>query len=116
MMTVNLVGPSCTSSQFSLAAGPALTRLAPILLPWPALECTCCLQRLARPSIIPTVAAVSEPSPGCTLIELDTVHVLRANRVWFAPITWLLPDESVSHVHMKIGVNGSLESGKVSSL
>lgn len=81
----------------------------------------CCLQNLcaalqyiAQPNIVPIAAIVSEPSPGCNLIELDTVYVLAFNKYWFAPITWLLPDESVSNVHMKIGVDGSLESGKVS--
>lgn len=77
-----------------------------------ATECHC-LQKLARPRIVPIVAAVSAPSPGCVLIELDTLYVLQPNRPWFAPITWLLPDKSVSQVHMKIGVNGGLEGGKV---
>ena len=72
-----------------------------------------CLQKLARPRIVPIVAAVSAPSLGCVLMELDTLYVLQPNRPWFAPITWLLPDESVSQVHMKIGVNGGLEGGKV---
>lgn len=45
--------------------------------------------------------------------QLGPVFLCPQYKPWFAPITWLLPDEAVSQVHMKIGVNGSLESGKV---
>lgn len=34
-------------------------------------------------------------------------------RPWFAPITWLLPDHVAKNVHLKIGVRGGLENGKV---
>lgn len=73
----------------------------------------CVLQYFAHLRIIPVVAAISEPTPGCTLIELDAVAVSFPQRPWFAPITWLLPDHVAKNVHLKIGVNGSLENGKV---
>lgn len=60
--------------------------------------------------------SVSQPpdAPGCHLIELEGVYVLKPHKPWFLPITWLLPDEVPNNLHMKIGVNGSLETGKVS--
>jgi hypothetical protein len=70
----------------------------------PCTALPCLPQHIARPQLVPIVAAVSEPFPGGTLIELDAVYVLRHNKPWFAPVTWLLPDESASNVHMKIGV------------
>jgi hypothetical protein len=71
------------------------------------------VQYFAHLRIIPVVAAISEPTPGCTLIELDAVAVSFPHRPWVAPITWLLPDHVAKNVHLKIGVNGSLENGKV---
>lgn len=71
------------------------------------------LQYFAHLRIIPVVAAISEPTPGCTLIELDAVAVSFPHRPWLLPITWLLPDHVAKNVHLKIGVNGSLENGKV---
>ena len=62
---------------------------------------------------MPVSAVLSEPSPGCHLIELDAVAVSSPHRPWFAPITWLLPAEIAKNVHLKIGVNGTLENGKV---
>ena len=63
----------------------------------------CLPQHIARPRLVPIVAAVSEPSPGATLIELDAVYVLTGATIpGLAPITWLLPGESASNVHMKI--------------
>jgi hypothetical protein len=59
------------------------------------------------------VAALSQPSPGVTLIELDAVAVSFPIRPWLLPITWLLPDHVAKNVHLKIGVNGTLEAGKV---
>lgn len=71
------------------------------------------LQYFAHLRIIPVVAAISEPTPGSTLIELDAVAVSFPHRPWFAPITWLLPDHVAKNVHLKIGVNSGLETGKV---
>lgn len=73
-------------------------------------------QRLAQPKLVPIVASVSAPSPGLHLIEVDAVYVVAPHKPWFAPITWLLPDESPCNIHMKIGVKGSLEDGQVGPL
>jgi hypothetical protein len=73
-------------------------------------------QHLAQPKLVPIVASVSELSPGLHLIEVDTVYVVSPRKPWFAPVTWLLPDDSPRNVHMKIGVAGSLENGKVGCL
>jgi len=71
------------------------------------------LQYFAHLRIVPVVAVLSEPSPGHHLIELDAVAISSPHRPWFAPITWLLPAEIAKNVHLKIGVNGSLDNGKV---
>jgi hypothetical protein len=70
-------------------------------------------QYFAHLRICPVVAALSHPSPGVTLIELDAVAMSFPLRPWLLPITWLLPDHVAKNVHLKIGVNGSLETGKV---
>jgi hypothetical protein len=73
------------------------------------------LQGLAQPRLVPTVLAVSQShgAPGCHLIELDGVYVVEPHKPWFLPVTWLLPDAVPNNLHMKIGVDGSLEEGKV---
>lgn len=96
-----------------------LTPLAPmpLLVSRPALPCPalCSAQYFAHLRIIPFAAILSEPTPGCHLIELDAVAVSMPHRPWFAPITWLLPAKVAKNVHLKIGVSGPLENGKVRS-
>jgi hypothetical protein len=73
------------------------------------------LQYLAQPRLVPIVLTVSQPpgSPDCHLVELDGVYVVTPHKPWLLPLTWLLPDDLPNNLHMKIGVNGSLEDGKV---
>jgi hypothetical protein len=41
------------------------------------------------------------------------VAVSKPHRTWWLPLTLLLPLAVSKNIHLKIGVNGSLESGKV---
>jgi hypothetical protein len=70
-------------------------------------------QYFAHVRLHPVTAIVSEPAPGLHLIELDMVAVSTPHRPLWLPLTRLLPQQVPKNVHIKLGVNGSLETGKV---
>lgn len=68
---------------------------------------------LAHLRIIPTLIHITPMGVDRHLIEMDAVAVSYPNRTWLVPATMLLPKSVPKNVHFKIGVQGSLENGKV---
>eukprot|EP00877_Chromochloris_zofingiensis_P000594 jgi/Chrzof1/10535/Cz05g02110.t1 len=68
---------------------------------------------LAHLRIIPTLIHITPMGVDRHLIEMDAVAVSYPNRTWLVPATMLLPKSVPKNVHFKIGVQGSLENGKI---
>ncbi|KAF8069533.1 hypothetical protein HT031_001650 [Scenedesmus sp. PABB004] len=67
---------------------------------------------LARVTILPAALAVSSPSPGRTLIELDAIAVSHPHRTWALPASLLLPAEVAKAVSFKV----ELFTGRLTNL